>query len=780
MAEKVTLEYNPYLKKTILKINGESLKKESKLYQLEKDYLQNWLEADVSKNWKGLPQELAKEINDDFELFFTGREIDYDDVRGAFELAELGNVDCKLLTPYIIKADEVSMQRMDAIVAQMKRGPFEELKKPQLYQHYEKAKKAVFEVNIMATMSSGKSTVLNAMLGRELLPSKNEACTATIARITADATLSSFEAECKDEEENVVYARKSVQDKDLDNYNEDAEVYYIDLYGPIPTLQSNKMQLQLVDTPGPNNSRAEEHGEITRRVIQNMTSSMVIYILNATQLGINDDNALLKSIAEELQKQDRLAQDRILFVLNKCDDLDPEDEEDVSGVIERVRGNLKDMYGIEKARIIPVTAYMARLIRQIQCGESLTRKERRELEGYIDDCIEMPIMFFEQYADISPSCKYRLKSQLEQAETDEEKVLIHTGIPALESAIKEYLDKYAYPMMLEDVYRGFNNKVRGILQEKNIEKKLQEKKISVENLQNVANQLESIISDGKRKKEIEKNISNVTLSLDGFINIRNGLEKIEDELIRSYMGKDGVEYAEAERLLEQFEEKATKKINELFGHMQAVSVRTIEDGSKKIYSIYNNYIEQLNLDLKLGESEKTYDLSDALRMKGIDFSNSQIALDDYISQKDMLETRTREEEEEYEVDNPQKRWWTFWRPKKIKRTRKIQIEYQEKVGEKTIVNLSEFVRAAMDEYRSGYQRSFREQKENLINEFENIKNNILKEQMKKVDQELQNIANKFRDICNQEEMTQQEIQKLEQDLAWLKNVKERLDSVFSF
>lgn len=52
MAENITLEYNPYLKKTVLKINGQNLTKESKLHQIEKGYLQNWLEADESKNWR--------------------------------------------------------------------------------------------------------------------------------------------------------------------------------------------------------------------------------------------------------------------------------------------------------------------------------------------------------------------------------------------------------------------------------------------------------------------------------------------------------------------------------------------------------------------------------------------------------------------------------------------------------------------------------------------------------------------------------------------------------
>ncbi|MBP3665407.1 MAG: dynamin family protein, partial [Tyzzerella sp.] len=35
----------------------------------------------------------------------------------------------------------------------------------------------VFPVIVMATMSSGKSTLINALLGQQVLPSKNEACT---------------------------------------------------------------------------------------------------------------------------------------------------------------------------------------------------------------------------------------------------------------------------------------------------------------------------------------------------------------------------------------------------------------------------------------------------------------------------------------------------------------------------------------------------------------------------------------------------------------------------
>ncbi len=51
-------------------------------------------------------------------------------------------------------------------------------------QSIEEAFNRDFDVYVVATMSSGKSTLINAMLGHDLLPAANEATTATIARIT--------------------------------------------------------------------------------------------------------------------------------------------------------------------------------------------------------------------------------------------------------------------------------------------------------------------------------------------------------------------------------------------------------------------------------------------------------------------------------------------------------------------------------------------------------------------------------------------------------------------
>ena len=52
--------------------------------------------------------------------------------------------------------------------------PFQELRDPQIKAAFDLAMSDDFEVCVVATMSAGKSTLINAMLGSKLMPSKQE------------------------------------------------------------------------------------------------------------------------------------------------------------------------------------------------------------------------------------------------------------------------------------------------------------------------------------------------------------------------------------------------------------------------------------------------------------------------------------------------------------------------------------------------------------------------------------------------------------------------------
>lgn len=92
--ELVYLEYNKKFGRTILKYNGEDIHKDSPVYQIENMRMDEWFKED--DNWNGLPKELANEINDDFEVQFRGSEADYQEVKSAFENADLDGFVCKV------------------------------------------------------------------------------------------------------------------------------------------------------------------------------------------------------------------------------------------------------------------------------------------------------------------------------------------------------------------------------------------------------------------------------------------------------------------------------------------------------------------------------------------------------------------------------------------------------------------------------------------------------------------------------------------------------------
>lgn len=54
-----------------------------------------------------------------------------------------------------------------------------------------------YSVAVVATMSAGKSTLLNAMIGHRLLPARNEACTASVCRIEDRDELPAFRRRTK-------------------------------------------------------------------------------------------------------------------------------------------------------------------------------------------------------------------------------------------------------------------------------------------------------------------------------------------------------------------------------------------------------------------------------------------------------------------------------------------------------------------------------------------------------------------------------------------------------
>ena len=243
----------------------------------------------------------------------------------------------------------------------------------------------LFSIVLVGEFSSGKSTFLNALMHKRMLPSFTSETTATVNFLRHSEKAPAGEAgivyyndghteSLPDLElktiENVVSTRSEKGEKAV------AEtINHVDLFLESEYLKNGIM---LVDSPGLNGI-AENHLEITRKQIEQ--SHAAIFMFSADHPGSKSDFEHL----EELKSRSK----NIFFVLNKINDIKTEEGDTVEHVI----SNLKDSYHkmfpeeTEIPKIWPIAADAALVARDEKFnvyhnGEIVkTSKRRAELES---------------------------------------------------------------------------------------------------------------------------------------------------------------------------------------------------------------------------------------------------------------------------------------------------------------------------------------------------------------------------------------------------------------
>lgn len=661
------IEYNPYTVSCIFKKNGVELGDKSKFHSKKNERLQMFLSPNKNAEWLGLPAEIVHACNDkEITLRFKGRQIDYDDLNLCIkEYNQSGEANINLCAEYT-KNDNNIIEELDKIVADIKKRNLPDFKKKNkfgkdIFEAYDEVKNNQFDISVIATMSSGKSTLINALLNTELLPSKNEACTATIARIYDDDTVDGFEAVCYNEAGNEVYPWAPVDRELMNEYNSDEKVKYIDIIGKIAGIDGSKMKLCLRDTPGPNNSRNEHHGELTDGIIRDK-NSVILYVMNATQFGINDDKNLLQLISNEMKKTGKQSHDRFIFVINKCDEWDEAKDGDLSNLIRNVTEYLEG-FDILNPIIIPISALTSLVLRKKINGVKLTRAENK-IYNNSNEYLDYEDLHFEKYATLTPTVRKKLENELElgqQYNDDESQILVHTGIRALEETINEYIDKYAYPIKIADSIRDISD----ILTELDMVTKFQERISSGEK---AVEEVERQIAESKKKYEKSKVTSSsyknkvAAIGLDSDYE-RNSRKKVERELAvlsRPYSSKGMVDKKEADRLIDEFQSKLKNYVGDVERELNLYMEKQVFD---KCERMLNDYKQTVNSILS-GIQINGYDFRKLSSFKKVEISG----LEDIKKSN----SKDRFREETYYVKNPDRHWYTFWRPREVSRTRTVK------------------------------------------------------------------------------------------------------------
>lgn len=495
---------------------------------LDKDIhipIQSWLDPIERDDWQGLLATLCLLGDRDIVVEFSGRKMDYEDVQISLDAQNKnGNLGVNLTYKLVeeIPSDFEMKQNIDKAVKLMLTDEFADIvnasesdelikKYVRLKETYDEIDMREFRIIFTGTYSSGKSSTINALIGKNLLPTATGTCTARICRIVHDSHLNSLATVKYNGSPKKYYCNTSeeVQDK-IRNVEEsvgEIEVY-TDLSSLYPHGVSSDFKIVIIDTPGTdsaigNNTEkledearrlsAKSHLEITKEILSSKQKEMIVLISGEKFEGENIVD-LMNIIEASAEDDDRAFNDRFLFVMNICDQLSYVNPgETLENYVKKFIANIKKdpnsgrIRNIVNPRVFPITSGAAlAIVNGYVTKPSIDERNTKKWElycyyknffeqiygyslsdigdnfnQYIEEIKKKHINYhnfcLEEHCDVSKITKYKYKQELEKELSIPERVLIHSGVPALKDAIRDYIRSYAYPIKVRRLLNCFTD-----------------------------------------------------------------------------------------------------------------------------------------------------------------------------------------------------------------------------------------------------------------------------------------------------------------------------------
>lgn len=643
---EVVIKHNPYKVISEITVNGENPKSNSQIKQYLNQRFQMWVDQ--------IPELLSEEYNDDeMNVIFYGTELDYQDLLSALKAEkEKSGIQFKAKK---MPAKEFGDKEKDIrnLFKKIQELPFDEIRSPAVINAFELAFNELLEVNVVATMSAGKSTLINALLRKKLMPSKMAACTATITRIQ-DNDDPKFQATAYDDNESEIIHYPELDYQKMVGLNKDKEVKEIKVFGNIPFVKSDEVALVLVDTPGPDNALDKSHGIVTEKALEQSSKMLVIFVVNGTKPNDVAQDELLKKIAKSMSARGKQSRDRFLFVINKVDTYDVEEDDIENETIPQTVKYLESK-GIENPNIFLAAAQPALLIRRyLDSNDDSERSELlKDIQPIAEKLIRHKQLHLERYAKLPLSCQETIDGELEIALSEGDilgQALVHTGIRGIEETIRMYVTKYCRPAKITNVVNTFINKLDDAEAFEKTRKEIASRQTEKDKLAHIIDTLTEKLTSKVENNAFKEKIENLNIESELAGCIDTLLKDVQDAF-RSFWAECPKEMEEyiARGYIQKFANLATKKQSEF---QVAVDRLLLEDIQLKGQKLLDEYIKRLAAISEEGRLEGLQiDLSSFVRGKLTGLNESAALINSVDSR---LETHT---EERFRTVTKRRRGW---------------------------------------------------------------------------------------------------------------------------
>lgn len=278
------------------------------------------------------------------------------------------------------------------------------------------------KILITANMSAGKSTLINAIIGKKITQTRNDACTAKLHYIQNKSFEDNYNYEY-DYELNLDADRETLM---VDNMNNESGLITVGTY--FRSFIGQNPKVCFIDTPGVNSSLDKSHCIMTQEAVTSGFYEKLIYVINGENIGTDDDRKYLNFIVEKVQGKE------LIFVLNKLDRF-KNGEDNISESIEKLVNDLKDI-GFLDVKICPISAYAGLLAKKKLWHEQLDEDELDDLDVMIRKFKRTEYDLSQYYSETDNELgKNIINEELDEKRKQVLQLLHNAGIFALENII---------------------------------------------------------------------------------------------------------------------------------------------------------------------------------------------------------------------------------------------------------------------------------------------------------------------------------------------------------
>lgn len=786
---KVQIRYNPYTIKTDIRINGNALdQKTSPLMYVDNKRLQEWIEP--RGKWAGIYKELKNNTGDSqIEIEFTGTFEDYKDLVYAKEKYGSCFTQIELIHKNRESAGEIDpyqkLLKIRSLYRKLQDGPIDELKTADIKKNFDTAVDSQFRIVIVAPMSSGKSTLINAILGRDLLPALNQATTAVITEIKVNNQLDDFVVSAYDKHGRSICENQKATNKLIAELNDKKDpddpegkralLSHIYMEGPVAVLPSDNLNTVFVDTPGGGYVLNSEHGEKMDEAINDENKSLILYVFNGTNLAVEDSNVILQKIANTMQNsvKGKQSRDRFLFVANQMDEFDPE-KEPYEDVIENTILKQLELNGITDPNLFLISARTAKLVRMERNGERMSESDEEDLEHLVRR-MNRPSRALSGYASLNLTDKEKLMQESKRCMAAAKKsgdnseirknrlriAEINSGVPAVELAIREYLEKYAVAIKIKRVHDTFMRKVHERRMLDNCEAEWAQSRERFEGVKKELQEKRSKCDHAEKMKEFRAKVEKIRLDTSPIEDERAKVIRDIDKLAENV--KEKVRYDEAEYIcrvfnynLERMEETVTVKLENILNN----EIRRACEG---IVSEYRDYIEELELEgaFNIGG----YNIKETAGFADFDLSKA----DDLLMEKYAVEEKVK-------VGSHMKKRKGFkgWLARAFgHKYGYVKVDDFEK---QKFIKLRALIQDQIAQAKHTFNKNMKEVEESTRDEVENIKQITMKK-LEDLDRLIRKLMEEIDQMLDSQRELEKKVENNKDRAQWLKNFVQEVEEL---